>query len=121
VMRGPRAAAARRRGVVTMPVMKGATSDGTGASTAGGEGAHHGLCLPECPINAPRRAGSRQGRRQRQQHSQGTSWCRTLEGQSGGGPLGDAVLSIPRRRPNAQRTSSSGCPNGWHLQLVLAT
>jgi hypothetical protein len=37
-MRVPRAAAARRQGVVTMPVMKGAASDGTGASATGGRG-----------------------------------------------------------------------------------
>jgi hypothetical protein len=37
-MRGPRATAARRRGVATMPVMKGAISGGTGASAAGGRG-----------------------------------------------------------------------------------
>jgi hypothetical protein len=37
-MRGPIAAAARRRGVATTPVMKGAASGGTGASATGGRG-----------------------------------------------------------------------------------
>jgi hypothetical protein len=38
MMRGPRAAAARRRGVTTTPVMNGATSGGTGASVTRGRG-----------------------------------------------------------------------------------
>jgi hypothetical protein len=37
-MRGLRAAAARRRGVATTPVTKGAASSGTGASATGGRG-----------------------------------------------------------------------------------
>jgi hypothetical protein len=37
-MRCPRAAAARRRGVATMPDTKVASSGGTGASAAGGKG-----------------------------------------------------------------------------------
>jgi hypothetical protein len=55
-----------------------------------------------------------------ERHGQSTSWCGTPEGQSPGGPWGDAVLHAPRWRPYAKGASSSGRPDAGHLRLVSA-
>jgi hypothetical protein len=98
-MRGPSTATA-----------KGATSGGAATSTAGGRG----LNMAGAPDQ------SRHCHRQGQRCGQGTSRCQILKDQSRGGPWGGTVFFAPHQRPEAQRTSCSGCPDGRQLWLILA-
>jgi hypothetical protein len=84
-----------------------------------GEGPQGGLHLPECPVNAPRGAGSRRCRHGRWR-IQGAPRRWTPKGQGAGGPWGGAIRLAPHRHPKAQGNTGAGRPPGGNLLLVPA-